>query len=138
MESQLVDLADEIAYNNHDIDDAMKMGLLHEQDLREVDWVWEVFQGARRNAAPASPDKFVKYRVVGTLINMQVSDALATTESNIEALEIRTLDDVRRQVGKRIAAFSPEMRERNRRLKEFLMRRVYKHPRVRAHEHESG
>src|SRR5690606_14661479 len=69
LESQVCDVADEIAYNSHDVDDALKMGLIEEADLREVDWLWELFAEVRRNHPDDTPAKFVKYRALGKLID---------------------------------------------------------------------
>ncbi|MGC8740266.1 MAG: deoxyguanosinetriphosphate triphosphohydrolase [Candidatus Sumerlaeaceae bacterium] len=129
LEAQVCDVADEIAYNNHDIDDALKMGLIAVKDLREVEWVWEIFQQARKEVGDERPEKFVKYRAIGTLIDMQVADALRTTMQNIERLKISSVQDVR-HCKQKIVSMSKEMLEKNRVLKDFLMRRVYRHPYV--------
>lgn len=130
LESQICDLSDEIAYNNHDIDDALKMELIEEKDLKAVEHVWAVFEKARKSISSESPHKFVKYRAIGTLIEMHVADVLNTTDANIKAMGIKTIDDVRAHTKGRIVTFSKEMAEKNRELKDFLMKRVYRHPRV--------
>src|SRR5690606_5214179 len=79
LESQLCDVADEIAYNSHDLDDALKMGLIEESDLKAVDWIWEIFQEIRALAPQDQPRKFVKYRAIGKVIDSMVADVLATT-----------------------------------------------------------
>jgi len=137
LESQVCDLADEIAYNNHDIDDALKMGLITTDDLREVEWVWAVYEEARASVPQGAAEKFVKYRMIGTLIDMQVSDVLATTEANLAAAGIRSVDDVRRATGARLVSMSPDMKAKMRVLKDFLMRRVYRHPRVVRTNHKA-
>jgi dGTPase len=129
LEAQICDVADEIAYNNHDIDDALKMQLISLRDLREVDWVWEIFEQAREEIKEDVPEKFIKYRAIGTLIDMQVADALRTTEENLRRFNIRSLDDVR-NCRQKIVTMSDEMLKKNRVLKDFLMRRVYRHPYV--------
>jgi dGTPase len=129
LEAQVCDVADEIAYNNHDIDDALKMGLISMRDLKEVDWVWEIFERAQKEIGDEKPEKYVKYRAIGTLIDMQVADALRTTIENIERLNIRSIDDVR-HCRQKVVTMSKTMLEKNRRLKDFLMRRVYRHPYV--------
>ncbi len=128
LESQICDMADEIAYNNHDIDDALKMNLIEEADLKQVEWVYDIFRKARESMPAGTHDKFVKYRAIGTLIDRHVRDVLETTEANIARLGIRTIDDVRGARNTRIVCFSDEMAARMRVLKDFLMRRVYRHP----------
>ena len=127
LEAQIVDLADEIAYNNHDLDDALKMGLITEDDLEQIDWCWEIFQQARKKSPQGVRDKFVKYQVIGTIINTQVMDALEQTQKNIDTHKIQCVEDVR-NLGKKIARFSDGMTDNNRKLKQFLMANVYRHP----------
>jgi len=132
LEAQLVDLADEIAFNHHDLDDALKMGLLALEDLEQVPWVNEARGeiakepggASRRDQAP-----FVRYRLIGGLIDIAVSDALEQTERNIEETGVDSLEGVRRQ-GARLARFSVAAAERNGQLRAFLLENVYQHPRV--------
>jgi len=129
LEAQLCDVADEIAYNNHDIDDALKMQLITRKDLSAVDWVWEIFERARKEIGDDVPEKYIKYRAIGTLIDMQVGDALETTMDNITRHNIQSVADVR-QCRQKLVTMSRAMIEKNRVLKDFLMRRVYRHPYV--------
>ena len=128
LEAQVCDVADEVAYNNHDIDDAVKMGLIVEKDLKEVDWVWEMLSRARAELGEDTPDKFVRYRAIGELIEMHVTDVLTHTDATINRLGIRSVDDVRALRKTRVISYSPEMQAKLRVLKDFLMRRVYRHP----------
>ncbi len=126
LEAQIVDLADEIAYNNHDLDDALAMDLIEMDDLKEVEWCWEEFSKARSRLLEDTRGKFVKYRAIGGIINMQVMDALHQTQANLKRFSIGLVDDVRKK-SEKIAQFSPQMVENNTRLKEFLMKNVYRH-----------
>jgi dGTPase len=127
LEAQIVDIADEIAYNNHDLDDALKLGLIEEEDLEAVEWCWEIFSAARKESPRTIRDKFVKYRAIGKIIDMQVIDALQETEKNIATNKIHSAEDVQNLVYK-IASFSAEMIKKNLALKDFLMKNVYRHP----------
>lgn len=127
LEAQIVDIADEIAYNNHDLDDALKLGLIEEEDLEAVDWCWEIFSAARKEWPRTIRDKFVKYRAIGKIIDLQVVDALQQTEKNIAMNKICSAEDVQ-NLSHKIASFSCEMIEKNQALKEFLMKNVYRHP----------
>jgi len=129
LESQLCDVADEIAYNSHDLDDALKMGLIEERDLVEVDWVWQLIQEVRAIAPAHQPDKFVKYRVIGKVIDAMVADVLRTAEINLASQNITSVEDVR-QCPHRIVGFSRDQGMRNRHLKDFLLKKVYRHPSV--------
>jgi dGTPase len=129
LEAQIVDIADEIAYNNHDMDDALKIGLIEEEDLQEVPWCWELFMKARKGLERTVREKFVKYRVIGAVIHTQVLDALRQTEQNLIQANIKTVSDAR-ELGHKLATFSPDMIAKNNQLKDFLMKRVYRHPHV--------
>jgi dGTPase len=130
LESQICDVADEIAYNNHDIDDAMKMGLITQEDLREVPWVQTIFEQARSSVGADKNPKFITYRAIGQLIDLQVCDVLTTALSRIESQNITSVDEVRHRKGRHIVGFSAEMGNNLRQLKSFLLARVYQHPRV--------
>jgi dGTPase len=129
LEAQLVETADEIAFNSHDIDDALAMGLIVEDDLQEVGWLWEIWQEARAGCQDMRGSDRVKYRALGRMIEMQMLNALQATEENVERLGVRSLDDVA-GAGERIATFSPAMKDNNATLRDFLMHCVYRHPRV--------
>lgn len=128
LESQICDVADEIAYNSHDLDDALKMGLIQENDLEQVPWIWDLVQEIRA-VTPGGPEKFVKYRVIGKVIDSMVADVFRTTQLNLDRHNIQSVDDVRR-TSSRIVGFSADQSLRNRRLKEFLLHNVYYHPSV--------
>jgi len=129
LEAQVVEVADEIAFNSHDIDDALAMGLIEEEDLREVGWLWRIWERARAACPDPHESDRVKFRAIGQLIEWQMLDVLAATEANIRERGIASVDDVRR-AGRRIAGFSPAVAGDNAALLDFLMRRVYRHPRI--------
>ncbi len=129
LESQVCDLADEIAYNNADLDDALKMGLIEHDDLKGLPWVWDLFGRARHDLGPAAPQKMVTYRAVGHLYDAHVMDALENSRRNIDASGVRSVTDVRNH-DRRIIAFSDEFKERIAPLKKFLLHRVYFHPKT--------
>jgi dGTPase len=101
---------------------------LTEKDLKDVDWVWDMMCRARAELGADAPDKFVRYRAIGELIDQHVTDVLTHTDATIRRLGVKSVDDVRALRGTRIIAYSPEMHARLRVLKDFLMRRVYRHP----------
>jgi dGTPase len=130
LEAQVIEVADEIAFNSHDIDDALAMGLIEEEDLREVGWLWQIWERARATVGRETrgSDR-VKYRALGHLIELQMLDALEATEANIGRLGIRSVEDVHAS-RERLVAFGPRVTADNSTLRDFLMRRVYCHPRV--------
>ena len=129
LEAQAVEVADEIAFNSHDIDDALAMGLIEEGDLREVGWLWEIWEKASSACPEARGSDHVKYRSLGQMIELQMLDALEATEANVRRLNIRSVEDVR-ACRQRIVAFSPHVAANNTVLRDFLIRCVYGHPRV--------
>lgn len=127
LESQLVDLADQVAYNSHDIDDALSMGLLTEEQLREVPWVWDIWSEARGRLPELSRAAYGRYRALGKLLDSMVEDVLKTSGNAIEASGVDSVEAVINH-GKLLVAFSKEMEQRQEELRAFLMASVYRHP----------
>ncbi len=127
VEAQLVDFVDEIAYNNHDIDDGLASGMFRVEEIREV----PLFRDAHQDALArgyAEP-RLLRHSVVRWIIEHCVEDLIETTQSSLEQAGVRSVADVR-AVGRRLVAYSPEMAARVRELKEFLFRAMYRHYRV--------
>ncbi len=128
LEAQIIDLADEIAYNNHDIDDGLKAGYISLQTLANV----EIWQATFRKIAEKYPligEKRQILQTISFLIRDLIQDLVDTTTENISKHGIKSMADLRRQP-LNMAAFSPEMRERNRELKKFLYKNLYRHHKV--------
>ncbi len=128
LESQVVNVADEIAFNNHDLDDALKAQLIELEDLKQFPWLWSIFTQMKKKY-PEVPDKFLKYKIITTLIDDQVQDILQTTLAHFKKHKIQSLEDVR-NCPVQLVNFSPEMHEKLQELKKFLYANVYHHPRV--------
>jgi len=128
LEAQTVDVADEIAYNNHDLDDAMRSELFSEEDAMETS-LWAEHYGAARAAFPDTEADAVRHEAIRRIVNAQVNDLIESARRRIKSLDLRDLADVRMR-GHGVAAFSEEMSKRNVELKEFLMRRMYRNERV--------
>lgn len=131
LESQLVNVADEIAYHHHDLDDALKMGIITFDDLREVPWVAETLQDMRRlkKNLNAEERSFLRYRLIGSLFDRAIRETLTQIAHNIKQANPKTLDDVRK-AGKPLVAFDADTRERYHQLSTFLMTNVYRHNHV--------
>src|SRR5690606_22853225 len=119
LESQLVDLADEIAYNTHDIDDAVRMGLITLDDLGEgVPWLGDIIEEEEKKLTnKGAREKYLVYRTTGRLYDVFAMDMLSTTRKEITKQKIRTLEDARRHPS-RIVMFSPMLKKQNRELKD--------------------
>jgi dGTPase len=127
LEGQIANLADEIAYNNHDVDDGLRSGLITLEQLETVPLVAEHLQEVRA-AYPDLAGRRVVHEVVRRMINTLVTDLIAQSAANIAAQNLQTLDDVRNAPA--LIAFSPELNAKQRVLKKFLMTHLYRHYRV--------
>lgn len=127
LEAQICNLSDEIAYNNHDVDDGLRSGLITLDELETV----SLFARHRQEALaefPSLSGRRLIHETVRRMIDAQVSDLLRETQRRIAEHGIATLADV--EAAPPLVAFSPAMVEENRRLKRFLHERLYRHYRV--------
>lgn len=128
LEAQLVDLADEIAYINHDLEDGLTSRLLDLSVLEQVE-LWRQHFGEACRDHPKEPEK-VRIRVaIRSIIDRLTTDLIAETERGIESAGVETEEDVRRHAG-RLARFTPEVEDLKARLKQFLFQNLYRHFRV--------
>lgn len=125
LEAQIIELADEIAYNNHDIDDGLEAGYLSGEDLLGVD-LWREINGHVRNKFPSIGAKKEKYQTISHLIGFLIGDLVQFTQAQLRDHRIKELEDVR-QVGENLVRFSPATQRKNHELKAFLHQRLYRH-----------
>ena len=128
LEAQIVDYADEIAYNAHDIDDGLKSGLLTMEDLEGAS-VWREHHGEVARAFPDVEPRIVRYQTTRRIIDTFVVDLIETTENAIRDRGITDLDGVR-AVKPKLVDLSPRVAEQVRELKALLFERLYDHYRV--------
>jgi dGTPase len=127
LEAQITNLADEIAYNNHDVDDGLRSGLVTLEQLAEVR-LFAAHLQAVNAAYPRLEGRRVVHETVRSMINTLVTDLIRQTEQNINNASVASLDDVRN--APTLAAFSGELLEQQRELKTFLHKNLYRHYRV--------
>ncbi len=127
LEAQLANLADEIAYNNHDVDDGLRSGLLELEQLREVRMFAEHLDEVLR-AYPGLSGRRLVHETVRRMINTLVNDLTRQSQALIAAHRPASLDEVRECPP--LIAFSPEIAEQQRELKGFLRTHLYQHYRV--------
>jgi len=127
-EAQVASLSDDIAYNNHDIDDGLRAGLFSIDDLAEVPLVGPVFAEVKAEFPDIDTSVHI-HESVRRLIGLMVSDLIAETRQRIARFAPKSVDDVRR-LGQPLAAFSPTMRQNDQALKAFLFQHMYRHYKV--------
>ena len=127
-EAQVAALADDIAYNNHDIDDGLRAGLFTVADLSDVPLVGPVFQSVDARY-PGLEEPRLIHESIRRLIDRMVSDLIGETGKRLADSGARSPDEVRARDAP-IVAFSDEMRRNDLALKEFLFERMYRHYRV--------
>jgi len=132
LEAQVVDCADGIAYNAHDLDDGITSDLLDVDQLRGVA-LWRENEIVLDRKYKNLDFKMKKYQIVRRIINDLITDFRRATEKNVRKFKVQSADDVRR-APVRLAGFSPAMEKKNRELKRFLYENMYKHRRVRRME----
>lgn len=127
LEAQIVDIADEIAYNNHDIDDGISSEMLEPASLEAVTLWRENFDEVKRRY-PEADFKILRSQTVIRIINAQVTDLVDTISHTVSSESIGSVEEVRARAV--IARFSPEMAVKNKELKLFLRANLYRHHRV--------
>ncbi len=128
LEAQIADIADEIAYDNHDLDDGLTSGLLTQKDLEKIA-LWQELSQKVLTRYPKMGINLSKFLIIRALIDMQVTDLIQETESKIKSLRIHTHLDVKKR-SSRVVTFSRRMMELRRPLRELLMDKLYHHYRV--------
>jgi dGTPase len=128
IEAQIINFADEVAYNNHDIDDGLKSGYITLQQLRQIELWCEVFDEVERKYPSIEPER-KKHQTISALIGLFIRDITATTRENLDQFAIRTQEDLR-LVNRQVVGLSPELSGKNRELKRFLMENLYRHYKV--------
>ena len=127
LEAQIANLADEIAYNNHDVDDGLRSGLITLEQFEEVPLVDEHLREVR-SAYPELSERRVVHETVRRMINTLVTDLINESRAHIERHGVVSLDDVREAPA--LISYSSEMNKRQRELKGFLRTNLYRHYRV--------
>lgn len=127
LEAQVAALADDIAYDNHDIDDGLRAGLIDFDDLVSVPLVREGWEAVCRRYPDVAAER-LRPELIRQQIGAMVNDVIETTRANLDRLGVAAVEDVR-AAGCTIASFSPDMAEREKGLKSFMYARLYHHQR---------
>lgn len=135
LEAQVVNMGDEIAYQNHDVDDGLRSGLFTEEDMVNLQlWQWAK-EASNKAEGEIADDKVRVARTVSKMISLMIWDIAEETSRLLQLHKIQNLQDVY-ACKEKLVGFSPEMAAANKELKDFLTARLYFHPEVvRSSEH---
>ncbi len=128
LEAQLVDLSDETAYSNHDVDDGLRYGLISFDELMDIKLFSGQYEKVKKKYNDLNERRLI-HEIIRRMINVMVVDLIDTSRSNIEKAGLKSLDDVRKQK-KPLISFSEDMAAQNLELKQFLRKNLYQHYRV--------
>ncbi|MFZ4536675.1 deoxyguanosinetriphosphate triphosphohydrolase [Propionivibrio sp.] len=124
LEAQICNFADEIAYNNHDVDDGLRSGLISLEQLQDVN-LFARYVSEVRTAYPGLGGRRLVHETIRRMINILVCDLVETTASNIDRHKPKDLAEAR--LGEPLVGFSEELRDAQREMKRFLHKNLYQH-----------
>ncbi|MCX6896916.1 MAG: deoxyguanosinetriphosphate triphosphohydrolase, partial [Verrucomicrobia bacterium] len=124
LEAQVANLADEITYYSHDLDDGLDSGLLNEAELNQHVRIWAAAARRVKRAHGKLPDECRRYFIIRCLIDGQVEDVVATTEQNIARAGVQSADEVRLHP-RPLVQYSPERRRLNQEMRKYLYQNLY-------------
>ncbi|MBL7161312.1 MAG: deoxyguanosinetriphosphate triphosphohydrolase [Anaerolineales bacterium] len=127
LEAQIANIADELAYSAHDLDDGLRSGMITTSMLEGIT-LWEIMLESvgLRNA---KLDELNRHRLIRRLIGLEISDMVKTTSQRLRESGAQSVEDLQR-LDYNVASFSEDMHRRNRELKDFLYSNLYRHHRV--------
>jgi len=127
LEAQVANLADEITYYSHDLDDGLDSGLLSEAKLRRQVRIWAQAARLVKREHGQPPEESRRYFTIRTLIDLQMADVITTSERLIAAAKVQSVDAVRRRA-RPLIQYSPERRKLNQELRAYLYKNLYFNP----------
>lgn len=126
LESQISALSDDIAYNNHDIDDGIRAGLFSINDIKELPIIGEIIKKKNKQF---KNEKLLRNEIIRSIINFMVTDLILNTKKKIKKLKIKTIKDVYKS-SDFLVSFSPKLISANNQIREFLKLNMYENKSV--------
>jgi dGTPase len=126
LESQISALSDDIAYNNHDIDDGIRAGLFSINDIKELPIIGEIIKKKNKQF---KNEKLLRNEIIRSIINFMVTDLILHTKKKIKKLKIKTIKDVYKS-SDFLVSFSPKLISANNQIREFLKFNMYENKSV--------
>ncbi len=127
LEAQIANLADEITYYSHDLDDGLDSGLLDEKELTKNIRVWAHAEKLVRKEYGKLPDESRRYIIIRTIIDMQIKDVVENSERLIAKAKVQSADDVR-LCAKPLVQHTPERSKLNLEMRKYLYKNLYYNP----------
>jgi dGTPase len=127
-EAQVAALSDDIAYNNHDIDDGLRAGLFTIEDLADLPIIGDFIRDIQSQHGNVEPRR-LRHEAIRRMISRMIGDLVTETTARIDKYKPQSVDDVR-QLGTELVGFSDEMMSQNLEIKAFLHQRMYRHSSV--------
>ncbi|HVA55268.1 MAG TPA: deoxyguanosinetriphosphate triphosphohydrolase [Gammaproteobacteria bacterium] len=128
LEAQITNIADEIAYNNHDVDDGLRAGLLSVDELMDIELFREPYSNVKQRYPELAARRQI-HETVRRMIDGLITDLIEQSRANIEAAAPTTIEEVR-TLAKTLITFSSGVNGKSRALAQFLRKQLYFHPRV--------
>lgn len=132
LEAQVVDLADEIAYHNHDLDDGLRSDLFLLKELQKLTLWREALEAVYKKYGNKLDSVVLRHRAVSHLISLMINDVLETAQKNLKKAKIHNLADVLK-CKKNLVGFSASFEKKVTQLRKFLWQRMYQSPQVLKH-----
>lgn len=127
LEAQIANVADELAYTAHDLDDGLRSGMISSDQLSGIT-MWEILLESLK-IGQASLDELARHRLIRRLIGLEVSDLIHNTHNRLQDSKVHSVDELQR-LPYNVISFGEDTHRRNRELKDFLYANLYRHHRV--------
>jgi dGTPase len=128
LEAQIANVADELAYTSHDLDDGLRSGLITPSQLDGIA-IWEIVNESIGHRKTETLDDLTRHQIIRRLIGIEVTDLIQSVDRYIRKSGVKTPDELQK-LPYNLVGFSEDMHRRNRELKDFLFANLYRHYRV--------